>query len=50
VTITDSVTPNGEASASIACNPPCDYEVWAILDGWTFGEKRPGEPVFLKRA
>ena len=49
-TISASVIPSGEVIASIACAPPCDYEVSAILDGWSFGEKRTGDPVVIKRA
>jgi hypothetical protein len=40
-----SVTPTGEVNASIECCPPCTYHVWAILDGWIYGEKRAGQSV-----
>lgn len=45
-----SVTAAGEVHASIACFAPCDYHVWGILDGWTYGVKNAGENVTLPGA
>lgn len=43
--VNHSVDADGTVNASMACFPPCDYHVWGILDGWSYGAKAAGQPI-----